>query len=307
VKISQIVLCAFTRKDNGEVVLSACRNSSFTQTKTGEFEVSYSFPTEYHLTIEAEGYEAAEAFTPKVTKLEDITGIHVKMTKRKTETVQPASFQQRLTGTVNVGGEMLKSARVGLCMPPRQYNAVNSHTVRGRTTLGDGKVLASAILSDGRFSLDVPFQDENWHVIVETPARVVALHGPIRIAQGKTNHIELTAQSPGGVRGRVANNSAIDLPLWAVLFSKSGIQYETRVKKNGSFEFMNVLPGEYGLKVACESIRDSEIPPLPDIQNVTLEASFELALIPSLPWQRATRITVEPNKITDGLLVSFQP
>ncbi len=69
VMISRIVRCTFTRKKNGEIVLDGCHNSRFSQDKPGEFTLNYSFPTEYHLTVSAKGYDDAEAFTSAVTTL----------------------------------------------------------------------------------------------------------------------------------------------------------------------------------------------------------------------------------------------
>ncbi len=231
------------------------------------------------------------------------------MKKKKTESREPASFQQRVAGTVKNGGELLKFARVALWLPPRKFNAINSHTMRGRTTAGDGKVIASTIVRDGKFSLDVPFQDENWHLLVETPARIVALEGPLKIQQGKTKQLELSTQASGKVRGQVSHISDAKGPLWAVLFSRTGLQYETRVGTDGRFEFQNVYPGNYGLKAACESVRDSEIPALPNPTDdeFTIEKSYEVHEVPSRPFRRATRITVNAGQTTEGVLIRFQP
>ena len=69
VTLSRIVLCTFTRKPDGEVILDGCRRSQFDQPEHGVFRLGYTFPSEYHLTLSADGYEDAEAFTPSVNSL----------------------------------------------------------------------------------------------------------------------------------------------------------------------------------------------------------------------------------------------
>ena len=82
VRLSQIVLCFFERKPNGEPVLSGCRSADFEQPDVGRFRLPYTVPDEYHLTFSAAGYYDAEAFTPKVTQLTPIQGIVVKLKKK---------------------------------------------------------------------------------------------------------------------------------------------------------------------------------------------------------------------------------
>lgn len=306
VTISRIVLCTFTRKKNGEVVLNGCRSPRFAQPKPGEFSVGYSYPTEYHLTISAAGYRDAEAFTPAVTSVQDIDGIEVKMTREGEVTDKPSSLHQRIFGVVKEGEELLSSARIALWHLPRESNAVNANIIRGRTTVGDGYVFASQMLKDGRFSLDVPYQSDDWYLLVETPQRIVAMHGPISVAKGENKSVVVTTRSGGEVRGRVANRPSVNAPLWAVLFSDVGIQHETRVRQDGSFVFTDVYPGEYGLKVGCDSILDSEVPDTSDKQ-MPIEAQLEIYRKPSLPWKRATRLTVQEGKITERLSIAFEP
>ena len=55
----------------------------FEQPESGHFRIPYSDPDEYHLTLSADGYHDAEAFTPKVSELKLIEGIVVKLKKKQ--------------------------------------------------------------------------------------------------------------------------------------------------------------------------------------------------------------------------------
>jgi hypothetical protein len=183
---------------------------------------------------------------------------------------------------------------------------VNARIVRGRTTTGDGYVYASQPLDRGSFSLDVPYQRDDWYLLVETPRRIVALEGPIAIGAGEKKSVELKTRASGGLRGVVSNHSAVNLPLYAVLFSNLGIQYETRVRSDGSFAFADVFPGEYGLKVGCHSILDSEVPDT-SAEGLSVEQMQEIYSVPSEPWSRAVRVKVEEGTIVEGITVGFEP
>jgi len=306
VTISRLVRCTFTRKKDGEIVMDGCRDSRFTQLKPGEFSLSYSYPTEYHLTISAKGYVDAEAFTPRVDSLRQIDGIVVKMTRKSPSVDTPSKLHQQIKGVVMDGAKPLEGARVALWRLPGKANSVNAYIIRGRTTVGDGHVFASAVLKGGHFSLDVPYQHNAWYLLVETAKRIVALHGPIAVAKGETKSVELKTRAAGGVRGLVSNGSTVDVPLYAVLFSDFGIQYVTRVRADGSFEFTDIYPGIYGLKAGSDAILDTEIPDVSD-KNMSLEDRLEIDRKPSQPWKRATRIVVEEGRVLNGLVIDFVP
>ena len=188
---------------------------------------------------------------------------------------------------------------------PRATDAENAFVIRGRTTVGDGYVFASTILKDGHFSLDVPYQGDGWYVLVETPERIASLHGPITVGKGEIKSAELVPRTGGRLDGFVTNHSSVAVPLFAVLFSRLGIQYETRVKPDGAFELANVYPGIYGLKVGSDVILDTELPEFDE--GMTLEEQLEIGLRPSQPWRRAIRVIVKEGEDLNGIAVDFEP
>ena len=153
-----------------------------------------------------------------------------------TSTIAAPRLRQTIVGTLKDHGILIEGARVGLWAVPRATDAENAFVIRGRTTVGDGYVFASTILKDGHFSLDVPYQGDGWYVLVETPERIASLHGPITVGKGEIKSAELVPRTGGRLDGFVTNHSSVAVPLFAVLFSRLGIQYETRVKPDGAFE-----------------------------------------------------------------------
>jgi len=305
VTISRIVLCQFTRRTDGEIVLNGCRSSRFKQHHPGEFVVGYWYPTEYHLTVSATGYNDAEAFTSPLTSLQQIDDIVVIMTKTGSTSEGEPQLRQQIHGVVRNHHQFGAGAKVALWSLPDEKNAGNVKIIRGRTTVGDGFVDASAMLEDGRFSLNVPYQRDDWYVLVETPSAVVSLHGPIAVAKGEMKSLEVMPQSPGGLRGFVTNHFSLSVPIYAVLFSDLGIQYETRVRADGHFAFADVYPGNYGLKVGCDLILDTEVPD--GSASVPMEKRLENYRKLSQPWTRAKRVVVHEGQVLDGIEVDFEP
>ena len=125
VQLSQVVLCFFERNANGEVVLSGCRSPRFEQPEAGWFRVPYSSPSEYHLTVSADGYHDAEAFTPPTAELRTIEGIVVTMKRNKEGTVSDVA-ERTISGIVTRNGTAVKAGWVGLWMlrPWENYQVV---------------------------------------------------------------------------------------------------------------------------------------------------------------------------------------
>ncbi|MBI2824293.1 MAG: carboxypeptidase regulatory-like domain-containing protein [Planctomycetia bacterium] len=299
VRIERVVLCFFERKPNGEVVLSGCRDARFEQPETGRFRVSYSYPDEYHLTVSATGYHDGEAFTPKVTELRTIDGMLVKLKKKRPGT-PPVVASQRITGRVmRGGGQPVRSGWVGLWALRRTPDSVNAHIMRGRTVEGGPVAYASTPVRDGDYVLDVPFQDENWYVVVEEPGHALTQVGPIPIGVNETKQVNVACVAGGSLRGRVS-----DVPpewrghVWAVAFTKTGIRMQTRARPDGEFSFTNVPPGEYGLKAGHDAHTDSEVPQDPDIPKEAWERRAD-------PWQRATVVRVESGSESAGVELSL--
>jgi uncharacterized protein (DUF2141 family) len=109
-------------------------------------------------------------------------------------------------------------------------------------------------------------------------------------------HVDFACSDGGAIHGRVKNVPAgWEGNLWAVAFTKTAIQAETRVNPDGTFSFAQLPPGEYGLKVGHDAYHDWEVPGglfgLPD----------SVWLLQVDPWQRAKLATVRPGSETSGV------
>ena len=182
-------------------MLSGCWSAAFQQPKDGQFRIPYSRPDAYHLTFSARGYHDAEAYTPKVAQLEKITGINVKL-KKKVDGTVPELRQQTLAGTVTRQGKPVKTGWVGLWMMPRQYDRVSPHMLRGRTVVGDPAVYESTPIRDGKYLLNVRFQDDDWYVAAEEPDQPVTVVGPIKIKLNEKKQLDIACAEGGSIRGR---------------------------------------------------------------------------------------------------------
>lgn len=301
VQLKRVVICSFERKSSGEVVLSGCRSPRFEQAEVGRFRVPYSDPIEYHLTLSAEGYHDAEAFTPKITELKPISGVVVKLKRRK-EGTTPGVAKQTISGTATRNGNPLEVGWVGLWMLRRQQNVGNAWMLRSRTVVGDPITYASARLNDGRYSLEVPYQDDAWYVVVEEPGHALTQVGPLKIALNEKKSLDIACTEGGGVRGRV-NNVQVGWKghLWVVAFTKTAIQLETRVNSDDTFSFSQLPPGTYGLKVGYDGYLDSEVPTWgPDTPKDAWEKKSD-------PWQRAKVVTVESGRQMDDVELELPP
>jgi hypothetical protein len=166
--------------------------------------------------------------------------------------------------------------------------------LRGRTVVGEPIEYRSALLKDGRYSLEVPFQDDAWYLAVEEPAHAITLVGPITIALNEKKRLDVVCTEGGGIRGRVKNVPAgWKGHLWVVAFAKNAIQRETRADPDGAFSFSLLPPGEYGLKVGYDDYQDSEV--------AQGEYHEEVREKKSDPWRRAKVITVEASREASGV------
>src|SRR6185369_13217128 len=109
----------------------------------GTFRVPYSTPDEYHLTVSAEGYHDGEAFTRKVSQLEMIDNLIIRL-KSKTTSTKPQIPTRRISGTVARDGVPVKNGWVALWGLHRPRNLVNAYIMRGRTTTPGSWDAASA-------------------------------------------------------------------------------------------------------------------------------------------------------------------
>lgn len=292
VRLTRIVRCGFDRKPNGETVLSGCTATPFEQPEPGHFRVSYQMADEYHLALSADGYHDAEAYTPKVATLRPISGIVVKMTKKR-EGTKAQVAQQTISGVVTRGGKPVRTGWVGLWLIRDADNAANGSVLRERTVCEAPRIFRSALIRDGKYSVEVPFQDEQWLIVAEEPGQALTQVGPIKIALNQKKHLDIACTHAGSIRGRVENVPAgWEGDLWAVAFTSTGIQAETRVERNGEFAFSQLPPGKYGLKVGHDGYHDPEVD------------SYDK---PPDPWRRAKIVTVDQGEAIDGVTLDLPP
>jgi hypothetical protein len=297
VRLDKVVLCTFERKPNGEIVRAGCKNSNFEQPETGMFRVPYSIAMEYTLTFSAAGYHDAETFTPLVKELQPISGITVQL-KRDKDGAKPEVQKQRFVGVVTLDGKSIKSGWVGLWALRRPRDVMNAYMMRGRTSTGDPVFYASAPIRDGAYSLDAPFQDGGWYVVVDEPGQAITQVGPFRIHANEEKKLDIACTEGGGIRGRVENvPDAWKGQLWVVAFSPTAVRAETRADAEGNFSFKQLPPGKYGLKVGHDAYEDSEVPRDKDWKNIPKDAWTRIAD----PWKRATMVTVEAGRESDGV------
>jgi hypothetical protein len=295
VHLDKVVLCYFERTSSGEVKLSGCRDGNFEQPESGQFRIPYSHADEMHLSFSASGYDDAEAFTPKVTELQSIGAVKVKMKKQSPDSKGDVRGQS-IRGTVNRDGRRVTAGWVGVWALSRgARNLPNAYILRGRTVEGEPHVSASAVLQDGAFMLDVPFPSDAWYVVAETPGHTLTQVGPISVALNEAKTLDIACVEGGGISGTV-NNPAPGWKghLWVVAFSATGIRVETRIRQDGEFSLHCLPPGKYGLKVGHDAYQDSEVPrgnDLPEEAWTTLPD----------PWKRATIVEVLAGRDVLGI------
>ena len=197
----------------------------------------------------------------------------------------------------------MKVGWVGLWGMPRQEDAVNAGILRGRTVVGKPYAYESSPVFNGKYSIKVPFQGDNWYVAAEEPGQPLTLIGPIKIDLNEKKQMDIECTDGGLIRGRVKN-----MPqgwaghLWVVAFTKNAIQAETRVSRDGEFSFKMLPPGEYGLKVGHDAYKDSEVPhPLsPEEWKKVSEKKAD-------PWQRAKLVNVKAGQETKNVKLELPP
>ncbi len=291
VKLDRVVLCFFERKPNGEVVLRGCRIPEFEQPSPGRFRVAYAFPDEYHVTASAQGYHDGEAFTPRITERQTVSGVVVRMRKKLPGT-SPTLAQQTIAGRVTRDGKAVASGWVGLWTLRRKHDAVNAEVMRGRTTEGEPIIYASAPVRDGSYTLTVPFQHDRWYMVVEEAGKALTQMGPFPIELNESKTLDIACVEGGRVRGLIQ-----DLPelwrgqAWVVAFSKTGVRAEVQAAADGSFALPPLPPGEYGLKAGHDAYTDPEIPQgdFASIPKSVRERDAD-------PWRNAKCVKVESGR-----------
>ncbi len=300
VRVNRAVLCFFERDDKGQVVLSGCRIPRFEQPEPGRFRIAYGTPGEFHITLSADGYHDAEAFTPKVTELKPINGIEVKMRKNRNG-APPSLHVQTLSGVAIRGGKPVRVGWAALWLLPHAWNAVNAPILRGRTVVGEPIVYASAAIRDGKYSLDVPYQADNWYVVVEEPNHPLTQIGPIKVALDQKQTLDISCIGGGRISGRVENVPAEWKGyFWVIAFSKTAVRAETRVALDGTFDFPDLPPGTYGLKAGHDAYQDDEIPRGEFMQ-------FLFTNVMTNPWVRARKVNVASGGRVSDVILQWPP
>ena len=292
VQLSKIVRCSFDRKPNAEVVLNGCQSTEFDQDADGVYRVQYSVPDEYHLTLSAAGYQDGEAFTPPVTRLQPVTGIVVKMHRLK-HGGQPQIVRQRLCGTVTRDGQAAPTGWVVLTKIAQQPDKPNVAIWRGRTLPTEGGPFATAAIYKGKYSLDVPYQSDDWLIEAEVPDGPITQICNVSVPPNENRKLDINIVHGGGISGRVD-----DIPMqwkdetWVVAFARTGLRFEALVGADGTFTFGQLPPGEYGLKAGHDAFLDAERP-------APMLADDDPAYgSPGEPWKRAKIVIVEPDRTT---------
>ena len=98
-------------------------------------------------------------------------------------------------------------------------------------------------------------------MVVEEHGHALTQVGPIKIGVNEKRQLDIACTEGGSIRGHVKNvPTGWEGHLWAVAFTKTAIQAETRLSPAGEFCFQQLPPGEYGLKVGHDAYNDSEVP-----------------------------------------------
>lgn len=230
-----------------------------------------------------------------VKELKNITGVIVKM-QRKDDIAKTVLPRQQLHGIVTRDGKPVKSGWVGLWYLRPDRDVVNASIQRGRVVAPQGIAFASATIIDGKYRLEAPPYDEaDWHVVVETPDRSLTQIGPIRIKLREERKLDIACVPPGSISGKVK-----DVPkgwegyLWIVAFTKTGIRAETRVQTDGGFFIPSLAPGEYGLKVGHDGYLDPEVPRGKDLTPASHKISPD-------PWKAARTANVKSGQVSTGV------
>jgi hypothetical protein len=225
--------------------------------------------------------------------------------QKKGEDTKPMIAKQSISGTVIHNGKPVNVGWIGLLMLPsgRHQTAINVDLLRGRTSVGNPFVVASAPINNGQYTIDVPHQHDNWYLALKEPGQAVTQVGPIKIESNEKKQLNIECPEAGSISGKVKN-----IPkewkglLWIVAFTKTAIQYETRVDSDGKFCFRQLQPGEYGLKVGHDAFQDSEVY-RGDDEKEYMEA-FKRKVD---PWKRATIVKVEADRESSGVELELPP
>ena len=221
--------------------------------------------------------------------------------KKKTDGSAPVMARQTIAGAVTRDGKLVPAGWVCLWALWGSANAPNAPVMRGRTAVGPPIPYSSALIRNGSYTLDVPFQSEAWYVVAEEPGFPITQVGPIPVALNQKRTLDIACTKGGRIQGRVEGvPPGWEGHVWVVAFSKTAIREEARVAFDGTFTLPLLPPGEYGLKVGHDAYDDPEVYPVKLIM-IPPEAFKEMAD----PWKRAKVVKIEPGRDTGGVVVAL--
>jgi hypothetical protein len=214
--------------------------------------------------------------------------------------------QQRIIGTVSRAGRPVRTGWVTLrARASRERDIVNASIQRGRTVDRGGFVNARAIIhADGTYVLDVPFQKDDWYVMVEEPGQTPMVLGSLKISLNEERKLDIVCTDGAIVAGRVRDvPKALEGHLWVVAFDRTVVRTEGRVAPDGTFRLERLPPGDYGLKVGHDAYDDAEVPRAAPGRPIPEEAWETLAT----PWKRAAQVILRSGEAVNDVVLELPP
>jgi len=295
VAVKTLILCWFTCRPNGEIDRGNCKSTPFEQPKKGEFRVAYRQPEDIHITVQAPGYDDAEANLDRRKNYENIEGIVIKARRNGSALAGDSIPVARIAGSLTRNGEPVTSAWISAVKPRAERTYPYVDVQRGRTVRREQIVSPSAVASSaGAFSLELR-NDGAWYVLVEEPNRAPTVVGPFEMKLNETRKLELRLGEGGAVKGRVRGIPADSVGAWwVVAFDRTGWRAEARVAKEGTFLLDHLPVGEIGLKVGHDGYFDPD-----NLEHPT--AADEQRVVD--PWHGATLVPIRSGQTTADVLL----
>jgi hypothetical protein len=204
-----------------------------------------------------------------------------------------------ITGTVTRDGEPVKAGWVGLWYVRRDFNAINASVLRGRTAEREPFVLERALVVDGKYRLEVPF--EGGYLVVEESGQPLTQIGPLTVKLREEKKLDIACVKGGTISGTVKKIPAgWEGHLWAIAFTKTGIRAETRVNADGTFRLEHLPPAEYGVNVGHDAYLDAEVP-----RGSKMTQADEKR--PANAWKTARLVRVAPGHVSGEVELELPP
>lgn len=222
--------------------------------------------------------------------------VKIKKDSNIAKTILP---KQVITGTVTRDGRPVKPAWVGLWYVRRDFNAMNAPVFRGRTAELAPFVLERALVVDGKYRLEVPF--DGGYLVVEEHGQPLTQVGPLAVKLREEKKLDIACVQGGTISGTVKKIPAgWEGHLWAIAYTKTGIRAETRVNSDGTFRLEHLPPAEYGVKVGHDAYLDAEVPR----GSKTTDADEKR---PADAWKTARVVRVKSGHVSGGVELELPP